>query len=90
MRYFLLVAAAAILSTVVGHMSQAYETIMGALGIIIAPVWLYLIWLSVRSGATWGWPTGPRRSEQPAFFWSAMLVYLGLAIGFAARGASRL
>ena len=33
---------------------QAYETFMGALGILIAPLWLYLVWLSLRSGITWG------------------------------------
>lgn len=33
---------------------RAYETVMGVIGIAIAPVWLCLIWLSVRSGATWG------------------------------------
>jgi len=70
-------------------MTQAYETTMGVIGIVIAPLWLYLIWLSVRSGSTWGWTAGPRRSERPVFFWLTMVVYLGLAIGFAAYGLSR-
>lgn len=71
-------------------MTQAYETTMGLIGIVIAPLWLYLIWLSVRSGTTWGWPNGPRRSQRPALFWLSMAAYLGLAIGFAAYGLSRL
>ena len=71
-------------------MIQAYEAMMGVIGIVIAPFWLYIIWLSVRSGSMWGWPSGPRRSERPALFWLAMVAYLGLAIGFAGHGLSRL
>jgi hypothetical protein len=63
---------------------------MGALGILIAPLWLYLIWLSLRSGVTWGWPNGPTRSHKPAFFWLSMLAYFGLAVGFAWNGFIRL
>lgn len=69
---------------------RAYETVMGVIGIAIAPVWVYLIWLSVRSGSTWGWPLGPRRAERPLRFWITMAAYLGGAIGFAAHGSSRL
>lgn len=69
---------------------QIYEAVMGVLGILIAPLWLYLIWLSVRTGVTSGWPQGPRRDRKPALFWLCLLAYLGLAIGFAGYGFSRL
>ena len=69
---------------------RAYETVMGVIGIAIAPVWLCLIWLSVRSGSTWGWPRSPRRAERPLRFWISMAAYLSVAIGFAAHGWSRL
>jgi hypothetical protein len=69
---------------------SAYEAAMGVLGILIAPLWLGLIWLSVRSGVTWGWTAGPSRSQKPALFWLCMLTYFALAIGFAWRGIARL
>jgi cytochrome c oxidase assembly factor CtaG len=70
-------------------MIEAYEAMMGLIGIAIATLWLCLIWLSVRSGSTWGWPSGPRRSERPVLFWLSMAVYFALAVGFAAYGLSR-
>ncbi len=71
----------------IGH---GYDAVMGVLGILIAPVWLWLIWMSVRSGVTWGWTGGPSRAQRPALFWLCMFVFLGLAVGFAWRGFARL
>jgi hypothetical protein len=67
-----------------------YETVMGVLGILIAPLWLYLIWRSLRSGVTWGWPKGPKRDQRPGFFWLCMILYFGLAVAFAWHGFGRL
>lgn len=69
---------------------QIYETVMGVLGILIAPVWLYLIALSLRAGVTWGWPQGPRRDQRPASFWLCLLAYFALAVAFAWHGLGRL
>ena len=71
-------------------MTDVYENVMGVLGILIAPVWLWLVWLSVRSGVTWGWTDGPGRRQRPALFWLVMFAYLALAAGFAWRGFIRL
>lgn len=70
--------------------AQVYETAMGILGIAFAPVWLFLIWLSLRSGGTWGLSRGPSRNRKPLLFWLCMLAYFGLAMGFAWRGFARL
>ena len=71
-------------------MKQIIEPVMGVLGILIAPLWLYLILMSLQSGTTWGWPGGPTRAKRPFFFWLCLSAYLCLAIGFAVRGYSRL
>ena len=65
---------------------NTYETAMGFLGIFIAPFWLWLILMSVRSGAVWGWPGAPSRSRKPMLFWLVMAAYLALAVAFAWRG----
>jgi hypothetical protein len=70
----------------VADMTGVYENAMGILGILIAPVWLWLIWMSFRSGVTVGWAGGPSRSHRPALFWLVMVAYLALAVGFAWRG----
>lgn len=67
-----------------------YETVSGVLGILIAPLWLIVIWRSLKSGVTWGWPQGPRRGRRPALFWLSMLAYFGLFVGFAWHGIDRL
>jgi hypothetical protein len=69
---------------------QDYDAVMVVLGILIAPVWLWLIWMSLRSGETWGWVGGPSRTQRPALFWLCMLAYLGLATAFAWHGFTRL
>ena len=71
-------------------MTDVYENVMGVLGILIAPVWLWLVWLSVRSGVTWGWTDGPSHRQRPTLFWLVMFAYLALAVGFAWRGFIRL
>lgn len=67
-----------------------HETAMGILGMLIAPVWLWLLTMSIRSGVVWGWAGGPTRSRRPTFFWLVMAGYLALAVGFAWRGFARL
>ena len=67
-----------------------FDTAMGVLGILIAAVWLWLIWMSVRSGVVWGWAGGPARSQKPLLFWLIMLAYVAIATGFAWRGLARL
>lgn len=71
-------------------MTGVYENVMGVVGILIAPLWLWLVWMSVRSGVTWGWAGGPNRRHRPALFWLVVLAYLALAVGFAWRGLARL
>jgi FtsH-binding integral membrane protein len=71
------------------RMTSVYENLMGVLGILISLVWLWLVWMSVRSGVTWGWAGGPTRRQRPALFWLVMLAYLALALGFAWRGLVR-
>ena len=67
-----------------------HETAMGVLGILFAPVWLWLLTMSIRSGVVWGWASGPTRSRKPTLFWLVMVGYLALAVGFAWRGFARL
>ncbi|GAA4752532.1 hypothetical protein GCM10023264_19330 [Sphingomonas daechungensis] len=70
--------------------ASIYKNAMGFLGILIAPVWIWLIWMSVRSGVTWGWAGGPSRRQKPALFWIVMLSYLALSVGFVWYGFARL
>jgi hypothetical protein len=67
-----------------------FEIMMGVLGLLIAPIWLWLVRLSVNSGVVWGWASGPTRSQKPALFWLVMVAYLALAVGFAWHGLARL
>lgn len=69
---------------------QIYDAVMAVFGILIAPLWIWLIWMSLSSGATWGWPRGPSRDRKPVLFWLCMLAYFGLAVGFAWHGYGRL
>lgn len=71
-------------------MTGVYEIVTGVLGILIALLWLWLVWTSVRSDVTWGWGSGPSRRQRPALFWLVMLFYLVLALGFAWNGFARL
>ena len=71
-------------------MGQTYQTFSGVLGILVAPLWLFLIWLSLKSGTIWGWPNGPRRDQKPVLFWLCLLAYFGLAIAFSWHGFGRI
>ena len=74
----------------VATMMGLYDDVMGAARILVAALWLWLIWMSVRSGVTWGWAGGPNRRQRPALFWLVMVAYLALAVAFAWHGLARL
>lgn len=69
---------------------EIFSTVTGVLGILIAPVWLWLIWMSVTEGKIQGWARGPSRTKRPLLFWLCIFAYLALAVGFAWRGVTRL
>lgn len=72
------------------NVQESSSTALGILGILVAPVWLWLIWMSVSGGKIEGWSRGPSRAKRPILFWLCILVYLALAFGFAWRGFIRL